>query len=101
MLSAGFAGGGLRNACRPDWWYSQSLTKYSAAPVPISSGGKPEPLTRLNRRRAMQSLTAVYHETMPGFHFARIVAAAILLPDPVERRKVIDSARLLLDRGDR
>jgi len=48
----------------------------------------------------MQSLTAVHHETMPGFHFARIVAAAILLPDPVERRKVIDSARALLDRGD-
>jgi hypothetical protein len=38
--------------------------------------------------------------SLPGFHFARIVAAAILLPDPVERRKVIDSARALLDRGD-
>ena len=46
----------------------------------------------------MSSLT---EPSLPGFHFARIVAAAILLPDPVERRKVIDSARALLDRGDR
>jgi hypothetical protein len=38
---------------------------------------------------------------MPGYHYARIVAAAITLPDPVERLQVIDSARILLNRGDR
>jgi hypothetical protein len=38
---------------------------------------------------------------MPGYHYARIVAAAIMLPDPVERLRAIDSARILLDRGDR
>jgi hypothetical protein len=54
--------------------------------------------THLCRRCAVSSLTEL---SLPGFHFARIVAAAILLPDPVERRKVIDSARALLDRGDR
>jgi hypothetical protein len=48
----------------------------------------------------VQSLTEPLHETMPGYHFARIVAASLRLDDPRERREVIDSARVLLDRGD-
>jgi hypothetical protein len=48
----------------------------------------------------MRSLTAVEHEMPPGFHYARIVANAILIEDVRVRREVIDSARLLLTRGD-
>jgi hypothetical protein len=48
----------------------------------------------------MLSLTEPSHETMPGFHFARIVAAACDLPDAELRRRVIASAHLLLERGD-
>jgi hypothetical protein len=49
----------------------------------------------------MRSLTEHSHETMPGFHLARIVAAACELDDADLRRKVIQSAHALLDRGDR
>ena len=49
----------------------------------------------------MTSLDHLSHnpENMPGYHYARIVAYSLTLP-PAERRKVHDSARLLLDRGD-
>jgi predicted RNA binding protein with dsRBD fold (UPF0201 family) len=49
----------------------------------------------------MSSLTEHPHQNMPGYHFARIVAAALRLDDPVQRQQVIDSARMLLERGDR
>jgi hypothetical protein len=49
----------------------------------------------------MKSLTDYQHERMPGFHFARIVAAACELDDADLRRRVIQSAHTLLDRGDR
>jgi hypothetical protein len=49
----------------------------------------------------MPSLTDYPHETMPGFHFARIVAAACDLDDAELRRRVIQSAHALLERGDR
>jgi hypothetical protein len=49
----------------------------------------------------MRSLTEHSHETMPGFHFARIVAASLTMPDPEKRAAVIASARILLERGDR
>jgi hypothetical protein len=48
----------------------------------------------------MRSLTEHAHQNMPGYHFARIVAAALRLDDPRLRREVIDSARTLLNRGD-
>jgi hypothetical protein len=48
----------------------------------------------------VRSLTEHPHDFMPGFHFARIVAAALRLDDPRERLQVIDSGRMLLDRGD-
>jgi uncharacterized protein (DUF885 family) len=46
-------------------------------------------------------LTEPLHESMPGYHFARIVAASLRLDEPRLRREVIDSARTLLNRGDR
>jgi len=46
-------------------------------------------------------ITEPLHETMPGYHYARIVAASLRLDDPELRRQVMDSARMLLDRGDR
>jgi len=46
------------------------------------------------------SLAEHPHEKMPGYHFARIVAASLQLDDPVQRLQVIDSARMLLERGD-
>jgi hypothetical protein len=49
----------------------------------------------------MQSVTEQPLETMPGYHFTRIIAASLRLDDPVERRRVIESARILLQRGDR
>jgi len=48
----------------------------------------------------MQSLTEPLHESMPGYHFARIVAASLRLDDPRLRLQVIDSARTLLHRAD-
>jgi hypothetical protein len=49
----------------------------------------------------MQSLTVVHHENMPGFHYARIMAGACSIEDEQLRRAVMDSARILLERGDR
>jgi len=48
----------------------------------------------------VRSLTEPLHETMPGYHYARIVAASLRLDDPKLRIQVIDSARFLLERGD-
>jgi hypothetical protein len=49
----------------------------------------------------MNSLTVPQHECMPGYHAARIVAAALTLPDAEQRAAVIASVQLLLARGDR
>ena len=49
----------------------------------------------------MQSLTNHAHDSMPGYHAARIIAAALTLPDAEQRAAVIASVQLLLKRGDR
>jgi hypothetical protein len=49
----------------------------------------------------MASLTEPDDATPPGQHFARIVARATLITDVRMRREVIESARILLQRGDR
>jgi hypothetical protein len=49
----------------------------------------------------MHSVTEPTYEMPPGQHFARIVARATLIPDVRMRREVIESARILLQRGDR
>jgi hypothetical protein len=49
----------------------------------------------------MQSLTEQSYESMPGYHFARIVASSLTVKDPAKRAAIIESARVLLERGDK